>query len=310
MNTDESFSTDVTKFVMLSEVGDGSDVMTTPQQGGADVDAGDKKQQQQAKAGWPKGKRRKKVKDENAPKQPLSGYLRFLNERREALRAHNSGMSFADVSRLLGAEWSRMAPHDKQRYLDEAEADRQRYQRELDAYHLTDTYKLFRAKLDTTAAGGAEQTDAAAGGSDSIATFDIPIFTEDFIAHNKSREAELRRLRKENTELEENNAILGKHVDNMRAAVTRLEVEAAQQRNTNLALQEHLDTLRVTLASHFAGVALPGGGGGEALTPDTVDAYMAKLHAVIIDAPQQHEALITSIRDVVARLNFHDLHKM
>ena len=120
MNTDESFSTDVTKFVMLSEVGDGSDVMTTPQQGGADVDAGDKKQQQQAKAGWPKGKRRKKVKDENAPKQPLSGYLRFLNERREALRAHNSGMSFADVSRLLGAEWSRMAPHDKQRYLDEA----------------------------------------------------------------------------------------------------------------------------------------------------------------------------------------------
>ena len=38
------------------------------------------------KGGWPKGKKRKRVKDENAPKQPLTGYVRFLNERREKVR--------------------------------------------------------------------------------------------------------------------------------------------------------------------------------------------------------------------------------
>lgn len=35
--------------------------------------------------GWPKGKRRY-PKGDGAPKQPLSGYVHFLNERRESVR--------------------------------------------------------------------------------------------------------------------------------------------------------------------------------------------------------------------------------
>ena len=67
------------------------------------------------KGGWPKGKKRKKaMKDENAPRQPLTGYVRFLNERREKVRAENPNLSFSEITKLLGAEWSKLPPQDKQ----------------------------------------------------------------------------------------------------------------------------------------------------------------------------------------------------
>ena len=48
---------------------------------------------------------------------------------------------------------------------------------------------------------------------------------------------------------------------------------------------------------------------------DTIDTYMAKLHMVILDNPQENEGLIATVRDIVGRLNFegyvrhvHPLH--
>ena len=73
-----------------------------------------------------------------------------------------------------------------------------------------------------------------------------------------ARETELRQLRKQNTELEEQNAILSKHMDNMKAAIDKLQVEAMQQRSNNLALNQHLEQLRGTLTANFAAVPLPG----------------------------------------------------
>ena len=72
------------------------------------------------------------------------------------------------------------------------------------------------------------------------------------------RETELRQLRKQNTEFEEQNAILSKHIENMKQAIDKLEVEAVQQRSNNMALHSHLETLRSTLTNNFMGVPLPG----------------------------------------------------
>ena len=47
-------------------------------------------------------------------------------------------------------------------------------------------------------------------------SLEIPIFTEEFLSHNKVREGELRQLRKSNTDYEEQNAILQKQIENMR----------------------------------------------------------------------------------------------
>ena len=68
----------------------------------------------------------------------------------------------------------------------------------------------------------------------------------------------MRQLRKSNTEYEEQNAILTKHIDNMKAAVEKLEVETVQQKNNNSALEQHLKNLRATLTASFSSIPLPG----------------------------------------------------
>lgn len=91
-----------------------------------------------------------------------------------------------------------------------------------------------------------------------FSNLDIPIFTEEFLDHNKTQDAELRQLRKSNTDYEQQNAILQKHIESMKGAIEKLENEIMQQRKNNGSLQQHLDHLRTTLANGFAGVKLPG----------------------------------------------------
>lgn len=311
--------------------------------------------EQKKKPGWTKGKKRKAtIKDKNAPKQPLTGYVRFLNERREKLRQENPNLSFSEITRQLGGEWSKLVPREKQRYLDDAEKDKERYLRDMEAYQKTDAYKLFKLQkekklkksgthqrdhlkvanipsesvaidstelergtpgqqsaLVSTAPPSYEQRDEYDGQNGSglepekdeedFGTFDIPIFTEEFLDHNKTREQELRQLRKQTTELEEQNAILSKHIENMRQAIEKLEVEAVQQRKHNMALQCHLTKLRSLLTTNFANVPLPGT--NETPTLETIDTYMAKLHSIILESPQENDNLVTTVRDIVGRLN-------
>ena len=73
-----------------------------------------------------------------------------------------------------------------------------------------------------------------------------------------ARESELRQLRKQTAELEEQNAILSKHIENMKQAIEKLEVESVQHRSTNMALQGHLETMRSNLTTNFSSVPLPG----------------------------------------------------
>lgn len=68
---------------------------------------------QPKKRGWPKGKKRKKVLP-NGPKAPVTGYVRFLNERREHMRARYPDLPFPEITKRLGAEWTRLSQNDKQ----------------------------------------------------------------------------------------------------------------------------------------------------------------------------------------------------
>lgn len=267
------------------------------------------------KAKWPaKSKRRKRARDVNAPEKPLTGYVRFLNDRREAVRAANPTANFSDITKILANEWSKLGPQEKQKYLDEAEKDRVRYSKEMEQYQQTEAYKMFTKKQHEKKAakgddGRAATTNGTAadaghedGKKDDVPGFEIPIFTEEFLDHNKGCEAELRQLRKSNTEYEEQNAILSKHVDTMRAAVEKLETETTQQRHNNRALHQHLAALRSALARSFAALPLPGT--NETATLENIDNYMAKLHSIILDRPQEHEALISSVRDIANRLEY------
>merc|ERR1712071_126502 len=264
-------------------------------------------------------KKRKRNQDlgPGAPRQPVNGYVRFLNERREQVRAANPSAGFADIMKIMAQEWTQLPAEEKQKYMQAAEQDRQRYQKELQEYQQTEAYKSYvqlqqqqhvqqqqRQAMQAAHQPQSQQQPAAhashsqvqpqqyiqqiqsynpqlhivqhmqpgqqhqqqqhgdrsnnAAGhrtdasGNQVGAFDIPIFTEEFLDHNKVREAELRQLRKAATEYEEQNTALRKHVETLQAAVSRLEAETEQQRRHSAALQHHLDSLRDVLANSFA----------------------------------------------------------
>ncbi|ELK37474.1 hypothetical protein MDA_GLEAN10011134 [Myotis davidii] len=241
------------------------------------------------KRGWPKGKKRKKILP-NGPKAPVTGYVRFLNERREQIRTRHPDLPFPEITKMLGAEWSKLQPTEKQRYLDEAEREKQQYMKELRAYQQSEAYKMCTEKIQEKkikkedSGSGLMNTllnGHKGGDCDGFSTFDVPIFTEEFLDQNKAREAELRRLRKMNVAFEEQNAVLQRHTQNMSSARERLEQELALEERRTLALQQQLQ-------------ATP--------TLSTLDFYMTQLHGAIERDPAQHEKLVVRIKEILAQV--------
>ncbi|XP_009471187.1 PREDICTED: SWI/SNF-related matrix-associated actin-dependent regulator of chromatin subfamily E member 1-related [Nipponia nippon] len=262
------------------------------------------------KRGWPKGKKRKKILP-NGPKAPVTGYVRFLNERREQIRTQHPDLPFPEITKMLGAEWSKLQLSEKQRYLDEAEREKQQYMKELREYQQSEAYKMCTEKIQEKKIKKGELGRELSGMlnghphkagecSDTFSTFDVPIFTEEFLDQNKAREAELRRLRKMNTEFEEQNAILQKHTESMNCAKEKLEQELAQEERQTLALQQQLQSVRQALTASFASLPIPGT--GETPTLSTLDFYMAKLHSAIESNPLQHEKLVVRIKEILSQI--------
>ncbi|KAM9385281.1 SWI/SNF-related matrix-associated actin-dependent regulator of chromatin subfamily E member 1-related isoform 2-T2 [Pholidichthys leucotaenia] len=272
----------------------------------------DQPQEEPKKRGWPKGKKRKKVLP-NGPKAPVTGYVRFLNERREDMRARYPYLPFPEITKKLGAEWTRLAPHDKQRYLDEAEREKMQYAQELKEYQQTEAYQITTAKIqdkrikkdtpsvNVSSSSGSSLTKAF----DFSSRFEIPIFTEEFLDQNKAREAELRRLRKANIEFEEQNAVLQRHIKDMNTAKERLEAELGQDEKRTQALQQHLMAIKHTLVNSLSSVPLPGT--GETASLGNLDSYLTRLSGVLEGNPHKHRALASQLCEVLSHLDSEKL---
>ncbi|KAM4040024.1 high mobility group protein 20A isoform 2-T3 [Anomaloglossus baeobatrachus] len=269
----------------------------------------EEEQQRPRRGGWTKGRKRKRSpRDNNAPKAPLTGYVRFMNERREQLRTERPDVPFPEITRIVGSEWSKLPADEKQRYLDEAERDKERYTEELQQYQKTEAYRSYSRKAQSRQKGRQQRQGSRTISSDpekevvlkERPLFDIPIFTEEFLNHSKAREAELRQLRKSNMEFEERNAALQKHVESMRSAVQRLEAELNQEQGRNTLLQQHLQNVRQTLTHCLCTVPIPGT--NETPTLETIDSYMSRLQSAVLTHPKESEALISGVREVLSQL--------
>lgn len=262
-----------------------------------------------------KTKKRKRVKDSTAPKQPLTGYVRYLNDRRDAVRTENPSFSFAEITKFLANEWTNLPLEIKQQYLDAAEVDRERYTKEFNAYKETEAYKLFAKQQSEKKHKEIEKNDKEIKvvqqqqpslSKDNLdlanGNYDIPIFTEEFMDHNKARDSELRQLRKSNTDYEQQNAILQTHIETMKNAINKLEGEISHQEKNNKALQKHLDFLRQTLTAGFSNIKIPGI--KEWPTIQTIDSYMTNLHSILLENNSNDANLLQTVRDVIGRLDF------
>ena len=64
-------------------------------------------------------------------------------------------------------------------------------------------------------------------------------------------EVELRQLRRSNNDLEEENALLSKHNENLKGMLERLDQETKEQSSRNEQLRTHLTSLRQILTNAF-----------------------------------------------------------
>merc|ERR1712098_855730 len=135
--------------------------------------------------------------------------------------------------------------------------------------------------------------------------FDIPIFTEEFLDHNKARELELKQLRKQTSEFEEQNAVLGKHIDSMKSAISKLEVDTVQQRQNNAALQHQLDQLRQLVVSQFKNLQIPGF--QDQLNLVSADQFVSTLHSLLEQPGHAQTPLANSVRDIISSLDFSQI---
>lgn len=105
---------------------------------------------------------------------------------------------------------------------------------------------------------------------------DIPIFTDKFLEHNRQMETELKKIRKMNTDYEQQNAVLEKHVENVRAGIDKTNDEINDLRKENDKLTVYLDTLRQRLATQLRNLSIPGEPNGANI--DNIDKYMNDLY--------------------------------
>uniref|UniRef100_T1GIL1 HMG box domain-containing protein n=1 Tax=Megaselia scalaris TaxID=36166 RepID=T1GIL1_MEGSC len=78
--------------------------------------------------------KRRKIKEVGAPKMPLTGYVRFMNFRKESIRSDFPNKQLKEYIKLIGDEWNNLPADQKNKYLEEAEEDKARYNRELEEF--------------------------------------------------------------------------------------------------------------------------------------------------------------------------------
>lgn len=76
----------------------------------------------------------KPVKDPNKPKQPLSSYMRFVNEKRSEIKEDNPGCGIGEVAKIAGKMWKALEDSEKKVYEKAYEKERKVYLAKMEDY--------------------------------------------------------------------------------------------------------------------------------------------------------------------------------
>lgn len=129
---------------------------------------------------------------------------------------------------------------------------------------------------------------------------EIPIFTNEFLEHNKLYDMELRSLRKSKTDLEQQNFVLEKHVENMKCGVDKMVSENNELQEKNRLLEIYLDKLKRKLAQGLSSLPLPNAPNGA--TMDNINKYMQDLYKM--STSNSHgPATLNKAKDIIRKLD-------
>jgi len=90
-----------------------------------------------------KVKKAKKPKDKNAPKRPLSGFFRFM----KVFRKNNPTLGLTEVTKGAGEKWKAMPESSKKKFMDAAESDKAKYQKEVAKYKKSSKFAKYQEEL-------------------------------------------------------------------------------------------------------------------------------------------------------------------
>lgn len=253
-------------------------------------------------------RKRKRVKDANAPKHPLTGYVRYMNEKRDAIRLKNPTLTAVEITKLLAEEWGTLSDEVKKPFLEAAEADRERYHREVVQYKQNNETANKKSKTNGDDSDLGKEAPYINGKDEKprearVGDYEIPIFTDEFLEHNKVIDSELRMLRKSNIDFEQQNSVLEKHVENMDNGIQKLENETNSLKTRNAVLQMYLLKLKAVLAGALAGLQI--GPDKQGATVDNIDKYMTELHQMA--KSNSHGHALNKAKDIIRKLDLQNL---
>ncbi|XP_045773257.1 high mobility group protein 20A isoform X2 [Maniola jurtina] len=275
----------------------------------------------------PKKRKPKTPRDVTAPRQPLTELTRQL-------ASEWSKLPGEEKQQYLNA-----ADQDKERYIKEwaeykkTDAYKEFRKQQMEQKDMSNSSKKIKqntninnAVVDTAATQIAEQNvinaNVAASaavnnaarqptpprprpcitpsGEEMAGDTDIPIFTDQFLQHNKLRESELRQLRKANSDYEQQNAILQRHAEEVSAATSRLRAETAAAAERTAALVAHRRALVSSLVQALQSVALPLQGGSVGASDSNIEEYMEKLQSFALET--KNNPLVKQAKDILNKV--------
>lgn len=257
------------------------------------------------------------------PKFYKNGYVRFCDEIRPLVCEESPAMDPVEVTKLVAAKWYGLGRDEKQPYLDEAKLDKDRFKRELKEFNRqhpdektveqTPKKKLkLKNGTENGISGASEKSkqtaetglkkdeDVPKTSMNFMGTnCELPIFTDNFLEHNKIIETELKLLRKNNVEIEQQNSVLMKHIENMENGVKKVETEISATKEQNVRLEKYLTKMKIILASGLHSLTLPSLKSGA--TVENIEKYMTDMSSEA--TLQKSPGAVNKAREILRKMD-------
>ena len=198
----------------------------------------------------------------------MSAYFRFVRDRRKEREASEDtkGAKMLELNRQFGQEWKELSEEVRQKYNTEANVDRLRYNEEMKEF-LAKGGKVRESKpkkikkkkkVKTKALFKSKNPNLKAPMIHGPLVEDVPIFTQEFLEHNKRSEGDLRTLKKTCAEVEEQNALLLRECSRLDSAILKSNEEIDRYRRMSDDMDAWLKKHRNELVIAFSMRELPG----------------------------------------------------
>uniref|UniRef100_A0A158Q6X4 HMG box domain-containing protein n=1 Tax=Elaeophora elaphi TaxID=1147741 RepID=A0A158Q6X4_9BILA len=246
--------------------------------------------------------------DKNAPKRPRTAYVHFANARRKELVDSGCREALRQRSFLadIGKQWKILPDEQKKFYFDKSAKEHADYQKAMEEYKKTEAYSQFQVKkkglmrqrmleLKGRKNDVKSSDDEEKDKNEAVVAGDIPIFSKEFLAYNKSQESKCKKLRKMVSALQEENDLLKADIAKLSE---KMKLVHGQQPGTVQWSTKIKQRWTKLLTDALAYVSVD----GEYPTSQNIDTYMKKVKQLVAENPSSKDLI--AVRMALSDVNF------